>query len=347
MASPTLVDVAKRANVSKSTVSLVLNHNERIPPETAERVWQAARELNYVPSRAARSLQSGRSRMLGLIVSDITNPYFSELTRTVASAAAASHYDLVTLDTDYDPNLLSVHLDHLRTHRIDGLFIFTTERDLQILPQLEQANLPAVLLNWGMTGKKVGEIAVQYRPGIAALLDHLIEFGHRRLAFVAGPALFFSATGRAEAFRLEVELRRRVLEEPLYLQSDFRLGEQVDTAIVNQILSMDQAQRPTVVVTSNDLMAISLLRAFYGRRVAVPDQVSVTGMDDIVFSNYTTPSLTTLRLPRRQMGLYAFDMLQRLMEGTSTDGPDRTTVSMRLIVRESTGPAPSVYGNSF
>ncbi len=338
MAGPTLLDVARRANVSKSTVSLVLNHSGRIAPQTVERVWQAVRDLNYVPSRTARSLQSGRSRMLGLIVSDITNPYFSEMARTVATAATAAQYDLVTLDTNYDPSLLSAHLVHLRSHRIDGLFIFTTERDLQILPQLEQASLPAVLLNWGVTGERIGEIAVQYHAGIAALLDHLIELGHRRLAFVAGPTTFFSATGRAEAFRHEVNLRRPVLDEPLYLHSDFRLGEQVDTAIVAQILSMDERQRPTVVVASNDLMAISLLRAFYSRHVTVPDQISVTGMDDIVFSNYTTPSLTTLRLPRRQMGLQAFELLQRLIEEPSTAGEGRILVNMRLIVRESTGP---------
>lgn len=342
MAGPTLLDVAKRANVSKSTVSLVLNNSGRIPPQTVERVWQAVRDLDYVPSRVARSLQSGRSRMLGLIVSDITNPYFSEMVRTVSTAATAAQYDLVALDTNYDPTLLSVHLDHLRTHHIDGLFIFTTERDLQILPQLEQARLPAVLLNWGVIGKNMREIGVQYHEGIAALLEHLIELGHRRLAFVAGPTTFFSATGRAEAFRHEVYLRRTVLEEPLYLQSDFRLGEQVDTAIVDQILSMDEAQRPTVVVASNDLMAISLLRAFYSRRVTVPDQISVTGMDDIVFSKYTTPSLTTLRLPRRQMSLQAFELLQQLIEEPATPGEDRIMVNMRLIVRESTGPARSL-----
>lgn len=336
MAGPTLFDVARRANVSKSTVSLVLNNSGRIPAPTAERVWAAARALNYVPSRAARALQSGRSRLLGLIVSDITNPYFSELTRTVSNAAAIANYDLVTLDTNYDPTLLPVHLEHMRTHRVDGLFIFTTERDLDLLPKLKQAELPAVLLNWGTTEDRIGEIAVDYRSGMAALLDHLIGLGHRRLAFVAGPVAYFSASGRAQAFQAEVELRRSVFDEPLYLHSDFRLGEQLDTSIIDQILAMDVALQPTVLVASNDLMAISLLRACYSRGVAVPEQLSLTGMDDIIFSNYTTPSLTTLRLPRRQMALHAFEMMQRFIESETSPVNRKATVNMRLIVREST-----------
>ncbi|MEZ4635452.1 MAG: substrate-binding domain-containing protein [Caldilineaceae bacterium] len=237
-----------------------------------------------------------------------------------------------------------MHLAHLRTHRIDGLFVFTTERDLTLLPKLEQAELPAVLLNWGTTGSRIGEIAVDYRPGIGALLDHLTGLGHRRIAFVSGPAAYFSASGRARAFREEVALRHAVLDEPIYLQSDFPVSEQVDTEIVDQILAMDGAQRPTVVVASNDLMAISLLRAFYVRGVRVPDEISVTGMDDIVFSNYTTPSLTTLRLLRRQMALHAFEMVQRLIETEIPSLEDRITVNMRLIVRSPQGRASVLNG---
>ena len=350
MSRPTLLDVAKRANVSKSTVSLVLNQSERIPAPTAARVWQAVRELNYVPSRTARALKSGRSSMLGLIVSDITNPYFAELTRTVSAAAATAGYDLVTLDTNYDPAMLAVHLDHLHTHRIDGLFMFTTERDLSLLPKLAQARLPTVLLNWGVTAAvgtadtdamDVGEIAVHYDSGIAALLDHLLALGHRRLAFVAGPTAYFSAEGRADAFRRVVAARRSELAEPCYLQSDFRLGADVDTAVVDELLAMDAAVRPTAIVASNDLMAISLLRAFYSRGIPVPTQVSVTGMDDIAFAGYTTPALTTLRLPRRQMALHAFEMLRRAIEKEPLPDGKRVTVDMRLMVRESTGPAPA------
>ena len=336
---PTLIDVAKHANVSKSTVSLVLNNTGRISPQTVARVWEAIEELNYVPSRSARALQSGRSQLLGLIVSDITNPYFSELARTVSMAVNQSQYDLITFDTDYNANLQTSYLEHLRSFHIDGLFVFTTERDANIISQLEQANIPAVLLNWGMTGKNVGEIAVEYISGIETLLDHLIELGHRQLAFVQGPSNFYSAEERVNAFRTVVAQRQDVLAEPLYLKSDFRLGANPDIAVVDQILEIPKEDRPTAVIASNDLMAISLLRALFSRGVNVPSEISVVGMDDILLTNYTTPSLTSLRLPRRQMGLQAFDMLQRLMKKETDHSQERISVTMRLILRESIGLA--------
>lgn len=337
MPSPTLIDVARRANISKSTVSLVINGSDRVHPDTAERVRAAIAELNYVPSRAARALQSGRSHLIGVIVSDITNPYFAELVRATTVAArnmAGQVYDIFVFDTDYDPGKLIQHLDHLREYRPDGLILLTTERSTEAVAWLETLNLPAVLLNWAMTGKRVTEVAVDYEPGLALLVDHLIGLGHERLAFVKGPPQFYSATARERAFRTVVQARRDALAETLYLAGEFRLSAETGARVAATLADLPPQERPTAIVASSDLMAMSVLRALQAGGVRVPDEVSVAGIDDITLAEYTTPALTTLRLPRRAMAQAAVESLQQMIEDRDRTAPPQT-VTPRLILRES------------
>lgn len=340
MGGPTLFDVAKKAGVSKSTVSLVINGSSRVNKDTADRVWRAIRELNYVPNRTARALQSGRSFLIGIIVSDITNPYFAELVRSVILTAKAEGYDVFAFDTDYDITQLQIHLQHLRGYRPDGLLIFTTEREQAIVEHLDQLCLPTILLNWGMSGRWVGDLVVDYEPGIDALLEHLLTLGHRRLAFVVGPSSYHSAAARAQAFRRAVTARQPYLEPPLFITSDFRLHADVGIQLLKVLKTLPPSQCPTAIVASNDLMAISILRALHSEGYKIPDEISLAGIDDISLTEYVTPSLTTLRLPRRRMGELSFQMLHRLIHGEKPEDI-LMTVSPRLIIRESTALAPA------
>lgn len=339
MAGPTLLDVAKRAQVSKSTVSLVINDSERVHPETAARVWAAIAELNYIPNRAARSLQSGRSDLVGIIVSDITNPYFAELVRTITASAQANQYDVFVFDTDYDPDQLLLHLEHLRGYRPDGLILLTTERTQAAVDRLESLRLPAVLLNWGISGHRVSEVAVNYEPGLAQLVTHLRNLGHRRLAFVSGPAEFYSATARERAFRNVVTAHEDELAPPIFWAGDFRLLAETGLQVEARLRRLPPDQRPTAIIASSDLIAVSILRALQSTGWAVPADVSVAGIDDIAWAAFVTPALTTLRLPRQAMGRLAFDLLKQLID-CPTATATATSVEPRLILRESVGPAP-------
>lgn len=344
MSRPTVIDVAKRAAVSKSTVSLVLNGSDRVHPETARRVWQAIEELNYVPSRAARVLQSGRSRMLGVLVSDVTNPYFAELLRSVSQAAGEADFETFTFDTDYNPQLLLQHIDHLRQHRCDGVFVFTTERTTEAVSKLRQARLPSVLLNWGIQEPGIGDLAVDYGPGMLDLIRHLVDLGHQRFAFVHGPREYFSAAAKEQAFLRACRQVDPPIAEPLLIQGDTRLEQETGERVADALLAMDPSARPTAVIASNDLMALSVLRALHLRGVPVPESVSVAGIDDIDLSAYFTPALTSLRQPRRQMGRLAFEMMQALLAQQEPASVQRC-VSVRLIVRESTGPSLNYQSN--
>jgi LacI family transcriptional regulator len=339
MSSPTLIDVAKQANVSKSTVSLVINGSDRVHPDTAARVWQVIHELNYVPNRAARALQSGRSFLIGIIVSDITNPYFAELVRSIITAAKDEQYDIFAFDTDYSPEQMLLHLHHLREHRPDGLILLTTERSRAVVERLETLNLPAVLLNWGMAGRRIGEVAVDYQPGMEQLIAHLAQLGHARLAFVTGPSEFYSAVARERAFRTVLAAHGHTFAPPAIFAGDFRLLASTGAKIVEYLAQVPPAERPTAIVASSDLMAINIQRALQANGWHIPDEISIVGIDDIALAAYVTPALTTLRLPRQRMGQLAFNLLKEMIDDPSAAAATHI-VTPTLILRESAATAP-------
>ena len=339
MTGSTLLDVAKRAQVSKSTVSLVINGSDRVRPQTAARVRQAIAELNYIPNRTARTLRSGRTHLLGIIVSDITNPYFAELVRGVTAAARTDRYDAFVLDTDYDPELLLSHIESLREYRPDGLLLLTTERSRRAVARLQELDLPAVLLNWGWSGRRISEVAVDYLPAIAQLAGHLRDLGHRRLAFITGPKQYHSAGAREQAFRQALAAQDGRFDPPIFWEGDFRLLPETGQRIADALHRLPPEQRPTALVASSDLIAFSALRALQAAGWQVPAGISLAGIDDIALSAFVTPSLTTLRLPRRAMGKAAYTLLKQMIDNPSLTAPVQV-VEPRLILRESVGPAP-------
>ena len=341
MPNPTIIDVAKQAQVSKSTVSLVLNGSNRVHPDTAEKVWQAIKQLNYVPNRAARALQSGRSNIIGLIVSDITNPYYSELVRNVAIAARSQNYDVVSLDLNYDSALMHIHLERLREYKPDGLLLFTHHQDLSIIEKLKQTRLPTVLLNWGSVTKQISKLNIDYETGMMALVEHLVEMGHQRLAFIAGLGKYGdSNSGKLAAFNQAFHAFSHILQPPIYLESDLTLNHETATYVVDHLMTLDPTRRPTAILAANDLMAISILHALQDSGIKVPEQMSLVGIDDIDLASFIQPTLTTLRQPRRQIGTLAFQMLQQMLNHEIDTGVTES-ISLRLIKRASSGKAPT------
>lgn len=339
MPKPTIIDVANHAGVSKSTVSLVINNSDAVHPDTVAKVWKSIEALNYVPSRAARALQSGRSNLIGLIVSDITNPYFSELVRSTTEAARQHDYDVVSFDTNFETDSLKQCVERILEHRVDGVFLFTTERDLSIIERLRANRLPTVLLNWGITERRISDLAVNYLPGMQDLVKYIISYGHKRIAFIAGSEDYYSAVAREKAFCTAYQEVKSSLEDLTFIRCDFRLSDRTGIEVVEQILAIDPDKRPTAVVASNDLMAISIMRAFQSQGIEIPEQISITGVDDINLTGYVTPALTTLRIPRREMGKIAFQKLQEFIEQDSDDDFS-LSVSVRLIERESVSEPP-------
>jgi DNA-binding LacI/PurR family transcriptional regulator len=331
-------DVAKRAKVSIATVSRTINNPAAVDPVTAERVRRAVEELRYFPDSQARSLVSGRSRILGLIVSDITNPFFPELIKGFEDVAVHRGYEIMVSSTNYDSARMALCVRRLLERKVEGVAIMTSEMDQPLIDQLVRRKVPTVFLDVGSVHELISNIQVDYASGINQAVKHLLQLGHSRIGFISGPLGLTSARIRRTAF-LECLARTGILEdEQLVTEGDHTIDGGLDA--MTRLL--EASRPPTAVLCSNDLTAIGALRAVRRKGLSVPKDVSVIGFDDIHFAEFTEPPLTTVALSRRELAEKA---IQALLQHIEPQEPGNTAhggecmVTPVLVVRQSTsGP---------
>ena len=193
-------EIARRANVSTATVSRTLNQSGAVRPETARKVWRAAAALNYYPNSHARALVSGRSRLLGLIVSDITNPFFPELIRSFEALAGHHQYDVILTSTDYQTARMTGCVRRMLERKVDGVAIMTSEMDLGLIKDLARRGVPLVFMDVGRVGPRMSHVLIDYANGIRQAVDHVAALGHKRIGFITGPLDLHSARTRRQAF---------------------------------------------------------------------------------------------------------------------------------------------------
>jgi LacI family transcriptional regulator len=323
----TIKDVARAAGVSPSTVSRALSSPDLVQQETRQRVRQAASALGYHPNRAARGLITGRTGNLGLIVPDLTNPFFPEVVKGVQTRAGESDFSVFLADTDEDPTT-EAELVRALIKQVDGIVFCsprTSEEELRTLA----GETPMVLLN-----RRVGRIpsvTIDNQDAIRHAVAHLRALGHQRVAFVAGPRNSWSNRERTRVLRAAVAAAGLELVELGSVAPQFSGG----VAAADLVL----AARVTAVIAYNDLVALGLLNRFTARGVAVPAEISVIGFDDIVFAEMVSPALTTLAQPKVRSGRAGVDLLMQLLEDPDRAGVLRRELTSQLMVRDSTGPA--------
>jgi LacI family transcriptional regulator len=326
--------VAARAKVSTATISRTINNSALVSPATADKVWNAIRELGYYPNTQARALVSGRSRMFGLIISDIANPFFPELVKSFEDASIKYGYEVIVANTDYNSERMRLCVRRMIERQVDGVAIMTSEIDSHLIDELERRKLPIVFLDLGQPNALISNILVDYAKGIREAVQHLVSLGHRRIGFISGPLTLLSARTRRTSFlnclkECGIADRQQVVVEG---------NHKVDggQSAMEQMLS--HPVRPTAVLTSNDLTAIGVLRALHYAGLRVPEDMSVIGFDDIELSHFTQPPLTTVRLSREELGRKAFEALYLTLQGTENQG-QQIRVSTSLVLRESTAKA--------
>ena len=327
----TMREVAKRAGVSLATVSRVLNNTQYIAEETRRRVLDAVREFNYFKNVHARRLATGRSDLFGLVISEIANPYFPEIIRGYQAMAWNRGFDVLICNTEYDRERTKAVMRKLRESDVRGVAIVTSSVDKSMVSELTAAGIPAVLCNSEPASKLVGNISIEYEHGVKKAIAHIVELGHRRSAVIAGPADNRTAVTIKNA--LVSGLTARGMKPVCVLESDYRVD--AGASAVREILS--RKETPTVVFCGNDLIAMGAMSALEESGARVPEDVSVIGIDDIFFAFLARPPLTTISVPREQLGVKAFEALERMLKLKRQKGSNYV-LETDLVVRKSTAP---------
>lgn len=332
-----LDEVAKRAGVSTATVSRVLNKAHVVRKATRLRVMKAVSELNYHPNLHARSLAKGASRTLGMIASNLQNPFFFDIFRALEIDAQAHGYEVVVANTDYDSKHLVRCVRLMIGRRVAGLAVIVSEMNPDLIGELAASKLRVAFYDVGRAGPTMSNIRVNYKRGIERVVEYLHSLNHRRLAFVGHHSALGPMSERQRAFVETVSKYAPGTEWRTAANEDSFSGGQ---HAAHEILA--SAFHPTAIICVNDVMAFGVLRELRERGLHVPRDISVSGFDNIKLSEFSYPPLTTLHIPRDQIGHLAFNML---VSESERDAPGREIViEPELVLRDSTGPAPRGEG---
>ena len=322
--------VARRAGVSIATVSRTINHIPTVDPKLAKRVWSAIQELNYFPNTQARALVSGRSRLLGLIVSEITNPFFPELIQGFEDVAVGHGYEILIGSTNYEPERMQRCIRRMVERNVDGVAVMTFGIEQPLLDQLADRRIPLVFVDVAPDRPGISVLRVDYSHGIRQAVQHLAALGHRRIGFVTGPLHLHSAQSRRTAFQRALEECGIPADPRFILQGDHTMEGGMEAA--EQLLA--EKTLPTAVMCSNDMLAIGVLHKFSREGLRVPGDLSLIGFDDIHMAGMMMPPLTSVHMSRLELARAAVSALRAHIEKTS---PQREyAIDTHLVVRQST-----------
>ena len=336
--TPDIRTVAALAKVSIATVSRTVNGSPAVSDRLSKRVWQAIEQLNYFPNTHARTLVSGRSRLFGIIVENITNPFFPELIQSFEEVAVAHGYEILVSSSNSDPAILANCVRRMLERKVEGVAVLSFGAEEPVLDQLVHRDIPMVLAEFRLGDPKVSTILMDYNTGIRAAVNHLAELGHSKIAFLAGPHKLHSAITRENDYCTAMEAAGLPIQKNWVIECDHTMKGGAAGFGKLQKLST----RPTAILCSNDMTAIGVLRAAYMEGLRVPDDLSVIGLDDIDFAEFTLPPLTTIRLSRSDLAQAAFEALRQQAEDPDNPKIQREfLVSTSLVVRESTAAPPA------
>jgi LacI family transcriptional regulator len=328
--------IAKRAKVSTATVSRVVNRVPTVSPILARRIWRIIDELGYYPNIQARGLVSGRTRTFGLIVSEIRNPFFPEIIQSFEDVAVQHNYEILLTSTVHDRKRMEMSVRRMIERRVEGVAVLTFGMEESLLEDLRFRKVPLVFVDVGQTVPGVSNIRINYEHGIRQAVQHLAALRHTLIAFVTGPLTLPSAVARREAFFKSMREIGLSIQEQLVVEGDHT----IEGGMAAFAELMARRPRPTAIVCSNDMTAIGVMREAYGANIAIPEQLSVVGYDNIRFSEFVVPPLTTVDMSQSRLATLAFDALLNLVHRTGSDaGGTEYVLDTHLILRKSTALA--------
>lgn len=332
MTTVTIREVANAAGVSTATVSNVLNNTGKVGADTRRHVLATVRKLGYVPDVHARRLASNNRRPMGIIVSDIENPFFPEVIKSFETRARELGYDAILSDTNYDPQRTREAAERMMEHKVRGVAIMTSEISMRLVHELAKRKIAVTFLDLAPVRGYMSNLRIDYESGIEQVVRYLHGHGHRRIAFIAGREGLKSNRVRQDAY--EQSMRQLGLTPGPVLPGNLRFEGGLEAG--RAVAAMKP--RPTAVVAVNDLTAIGVVKGLLERGCRVPEDVSVTGFDKTRLADYCNPSLTTVDIHRDLLGRMAADALNELTNSENAHGKEYR-IGAELVIGGSSGPA--------
>jgi len=326
----TIKDVARESGVNTSTVSRALNNGYGVNHDTRKHVMEVATRLNYRRNQVARGLVTGRSQSIGLVVSDIRNPFFAEVARGAEDAAYRAGRDLVLCNSDLKAEKQMGYFDSLLAKRVEGIVMNSVaglSRAQQ--DQLWAAGVPIVLLNRSSVYRRFSSVLGDNLQGGKIAGNYLIDLGHTRVCHITGPRAHGNLTDRAKGFLKA--FHESGLPEPVVIHGEHTFAGGYESA--HQLLEADR--KITAIFAGNDVLAFGCIRAAIEKGIRIPDELSIIGFDNVEMSQITSPPLTTIDQPKYEIGKAAIEMLLYMMAKDRIREPEHRVIGVRLIERQS------------
>lgn len=338
----TLREIARLAKVSTATVSRAINGVPNVSPVLARRIRKVIEKEGYFPNTNARALVRGHSRSLGLIVSEITNPFFPAIVQTFAKLGAQHNYEILLSSIDHDPRLLEMTARQMIERRVGGVAILTFGGERPLIDALTARNVPVFVVDADSSGPLLKTVRVDYEHGIRQAVQHLAALGHERIAFIGGPRDLRTATIRRSAVeKCMKEIGLELLAE-LFVDGDHSIEAGIKA--LSTLAAMPD--RPSAVLCSNDMTAIGVMRTAFDLRLHIPQDLSVVGFDDIKLAQYIAPPLTTVQMSQTEIARLSFSALLDSVEpGRHGNGCQVYSMKTNLVLRHSTALAPGCLVN--
>jgi LacI family transcriptional regulator len=338
----TLREIARLAKVSTATVSRAINRVPTVDPVLARRIRKVIEKEGYFPNTNARALVRGHSRSLGLIVSEITNPFFPEIVQTFAKLGVQHDYEILLSSIDHDPRLLETTARQMIERRVGGVAILTFGDELPLIDALTARNVPVFVVDADSSGPLLKTVQIDYEHGIRQAVQHLAALGHERIAFIGGRRDLKTAAIRKSAVeKCMKEIGLELLPE-LFVDGDHTI--EAGMKALSALAAMPD--RPSAVLCSNDMTAIGVMRAAFDLCLNIPQDLSVVGFDDIRLAQFMAPPLTTVQMSQTEIAQLSFSALLDSLE-PNRHGNGRQMYSMKtnLMLRQSTALAPGCLVN--
>lgn len=331
-------DIARMANVSSSTVSRALQNSPLISRRTAEKIQHIAKQSGYRVSAIARGLVTQRTKSIGVVVTTIADPFVSEVVNGIEDCCNDHGYSVFLANSNADPARETRVVHSFSERRVEGIVVTSSRVGALYLPLLSEMRIPIVLVNNQHPGEFVNSILIENVKASTEITNHLIQLGHRRIAYLGDRFGYQSDTERFAGYREALERAGLSFAPELVVHGDGKC--EGGTAGIEALMSLPR--RPTAIVCYNDMTAFGALRQLHIHKIRVPEDISVVGFDDLFIASYMQPPLTTLQQPRRLMGRLAMESLLRLISGEGVESP--TKVPAKLIIRESTAQPREALG---